>query len=205
MRPLSLLRLTALLGLSILSRLSTVSADNPDTNAPSNPVPSITPVATNATTVTNSLVIPPEADWKSLPPHPRLFANAARWEELRHQITNDPVSMQLFEIQKKSADFLLTQPPVAFVKIGIRMLESMRQSLYRIETLASVARLTGDRRYVDGALVEMRGLASLPNWNPSHFLDVAEASMALAIGYDWLYQDLSPEDRALCELSLIHI
>lgn len=32
-------------------------------------------------------------------------------------------------------------------------------------------------------------------WNPSHFLDVAEMTGGLAIGYDWLYDDLSPESR----------
>jgi hypothetical protein len=29
-----------------------------------------------------------------------------------------------------------------------------------------------------------------------HFLDVAEMTMAVAIGYDWLYDDLSPASRA---------
>jgi len=178
----------AIISLSLGFYASTVSAADPAINAGLNP---------------SIGALPPEEAWKSLPAHPRLFADAARWGELRNQIVADPVSAQLFKIQKQSADFLLTQPPVVFVKEGMRMLESMRQSLYRIGTLASVARLTGDRRYVDRALVEMRALASLKSWNPSHFLDVAEASMALAIGYDWLYQDLSPEDRALCEGALL--
>jgi hypothetical protein len=41
-------------------------------------------------------------------------------------------------------------------------------------------------------------MAAMPDWNPSHFLDTAEMTMAMAVGYDWLYQELPPEVRALC-------
>jgi len=36
--------------------------------------------------------------------------------------------------------------------------------------------------------------AAFPDWNPAHFLDVAEMSFAVAIGYDWLYSQLAPEN-----------
>ena len=39
-------------------------------------------------------------------------------------------------------------------------------------------------------------MAGYDNWNPEHFLDVAEMTMALSIGYDWLYEVLSPKNRA---------
>ena len=38
--------------------------------------------------------------------------------------------------------------------------------------------------------------AAFPDWNPSHFLDVAEMTLALAVGYDWLFDALSAADRA---------
>jgi hypothetical protein len=41
----------------------------------------------------------------------------------------------------------------------------------------------------------MLAAAAFSDWNPSHFLDVAEMTAALAIGYDWLYDDLSKESR----------
>jgi len=147
--------------------------------------------------------LPAEPAWQSLPAHPRLFANAQKWEQLRARISTDAVSGQLFEIQRLSADSILGQPPVALVREGRRLLTPMRQAIHNISILASVARLTGERRYVDRALLEMRAIASLEDWNPTHYLDTSEGAMALAIGYDWLYQDLSQADRQLCEEALL--
>ena len=42
---------------------------------------------------------------------------------------------------------------------------------------------------------EMLAAASFTDWNPSHFLDVSEMSMGLAIGYDWLFNELLPDSR----------
>ena len=41
------------------------------------------------------------------------------------------------------------------------------------------------------------------DWNPSHFLDVAEMTNALAIGYDWLYDYLTPEERKTIREAII--
>lgn len=53
----------------------------------------------------------------------------------------------------------------------------------------------------------MLAVAAFKDWNPSHYLDVAEMTHALAVGYDWLYAELSPESRAtirtaICEKGL---
>jgi hypothetical protein len=53
------------------------------------------------------------------------------------------------------------------------------------------------------AVQELRVAAAFPDWNPSHFLDVAEMTHALAIGYDWRYADLSPEDRAAIRRAIV--
>src|SRR6266851_4042147 len=63
--------------------------------------------------------------------------------------------------------------------------------------LALVYRISGETKYLERAVTELRAAAAFPDWNPSHFLDVAEMTHAFAIGYDWLFHDLSPEDRAL--------
>jgi hypothetical protein len=70
-----------------------------------------------------------------------------------------------------------------------------------------MARLTGDARYSDRAIVEMRAVSAFQDWNPSHFLDTAEMTLGVAIGYDWLYEQLSADDRitiarAILELGL---
>lgn len=142
-------------------------------------------------------------DWTQLKAHPRLFATADGWTRLRAQLATDPVSARLFSFLRADADALLDKPPVALVKEGRRLLEPVRAAQGRIFRLALVARLTGDARYVRRATAEMLHLAVAPDWNPSHFLDAAEASLALGTGYDWLHDELSPADRTLIADAII--
>jgi hypothetical protein len=41
----------------------------------------------------------------------------------------------------------------------------------------------------------MQTVAEFQDWNPDHFLDTAEMTAGMALGYDWLYDRLSPETR----------
>ena len=50
---------------------------------------------------------------------------------------------------------------------------------------------------------EMVSVCSFGDWNPSHFLDVGEMTMAVAIGYDWLFDKLSPETRRVVRESIL--
>ncbi|MCX5655526.1 MAG: heparinase II/III family protein, partial [Planctomycetota bacterium] len=53
------------------------------------------------------------------------------------------------------------------------------------------------------AAKELEAAAAFHDWNPSHFLDTAEMSCALGIGYDWLYDYLSKEQRATVRKALM--
>ena len=64
-------------------------------------------------------------------------------------------------------------------------------------------RIGGDRRYADRAIREMLTAAAFDDWNPSHFLDTAEMTHALAVGYDWLYDVLTPEQRATIRKAIV--
>ena len=59
------------------------------------------------------------------------------------------------------------------------------------------------RRFADRAIKEMLTAARFPDWNPSHFLDTAEMSHALGIGYDWLYDELSEEEKTTIRQALV--
>jgi hypothetical protein len=60
--------------------------------------------------------------------------------------------------------------------------------------------LGNDTAFADRAIKEMVHVSSdCKDWNPSHFLDVAEMTHAVAIGYDWLYDRISASDRKIIE------
>src|SRR5512133_2373514 len=97
-------------------------------------------------------------------------------------------------ILDKSED-ILALPPVERILIGRRLLDKSREALKRIYYLSYSYRKTGDTRFLNRAEQEMLAVAGFSDWNPSHFLDVAEMTMAVAIGYDWLYDNLSEQSR----------
>jgi hypothetical protein len=145
---------------------------------------------------------PSDAAWSSLPPHPRLFATAAQWQELRQRLAAqpDPITARLFALVRTRAEAILREPPVVIRQrdrgaLSGTMLEPAREFQRRVLALAAMARLTGEARFHDRALVELRILAALPDWNPAVFLDTAEATLAVAVGFDWLHDRLPPADR----------
>ena len=46
-------------------------------------------------------------------------------------------------------------------------------------------------------------MCEFPDWNPSHFLDTAEMSNAVGVGYDWLYDYLDEPTRKKVREALI--
>jgi hypothetical protein len=64
--------------------------------------------------------------------------------------------------------------------------------------------MTGEPKFADRAQKEMLNLAAFEDWNPTHFLDVAEMTMAMSIGYDWLYNELSPENKTIIQEAILN-
>jgi hypothetical protein len=135
--------------------------------------------------------------------HPRLIAHDDDIQRLRQITTTDPVARDWLGKVRDRGTRLLGEPPVQHKVIGPRMLTQSRNALERVYTWALLYRLEGDRRFADRARSELLTVAAFRDWNPSHFLDVAEMAHAVAIGYDWLYDVLPPDDRVVVRRSLI--
>jgi hypothetical protein len=134
---------------------------------------------------------------KATPPpkHPRLFWTAKDEAGVRERINSDRQVKAVWEAVHVTADEMLTEPPVVYRKDGRRLLGRSREALSRMMHLGFAFRLTGDKRYAGRAMAEMKAMAAMTNWNPAHFLDTAEMTLAMAVGYDWFYDQLSPELR----------
>jgi hypothetical protein len=131
---------------------------------------------------------------ESLAPHPRLLLTQARLEEIKRAIAADPTLDAVWQIARAQADRALEAPPLERRLEGRRLLAVSRECLGRVMHLAFAYRVTGERKYLDGAVRQMVTVAAFEDWNPSHFLDVAEMTAALAIGYDWLGDKLNEAD-----------
>ncbi len=137
------------------------------------------------------------------PGHPRLLFDDAQLAAALAAARTDPVRAQLHARILEEATAILPQKPIARVLIGPRLLDKSRACVARVLTCAMAYRLTGDARFAARAEEEMRAAAAFSDWNPSHFLDVAEMSFALAMGYDWLYPHLSAGGRATIRRALL--
>ncbi len=127
--------------------------------------------------------------------HPRLFADADGFARIKARIETDELMKLAAEHVRAVADMMVPLPPSERIKQGKRLLTVSRTALYRIATLAMAYRLYGNKAHLDRAVVEMRAVCAFEDWNPSHFLDVGEMSLAVAVGYDWLYNDLDEATR----------
>jgi len=132
---------------------------------------------------------------RPIPPHPRLFITNKQLTEIQSKIKTQPLLNIFYQAMLTKADDILEQPPVKRVKTGRRLLSVSRRCLDRVIHLSAAYRFTGKTAYLKRAEKEMLSAAAFSDWNPSHFLDVAEMTAALAIGYDWLYDSLSNSTR----------
>ena len=135
--------------------------------------------------------------------HPCLFADAADFAALKRNATTDPLMRAALDRILYDADLMLTRRPNKRKLEGRRLLGVSRSVLYRVSTLAMAYRLGGNPAHRDRCATELMAAAAFTDWNPSHFLDVAEMSLALAIGYDWLYHDLAPDTREILAEALM--
>jgi oligo-alginate lyase len=146
---------------------------------------------------------PLETCVRALGPAPRLFASAADWLNLRMRIQSDPTSATIHRATRARADALLTGPLLVHTKAGNRRLTSARLFQSRIIDLATVARLGDDPRYAARAREELLAVAAMPDWGQTHYLDVAEYALGVAIGLDWLHDSLSAAERDTLAQALI--
>lgn len=134
--------------------------------------------------------------------HPRLLLTDDDLERLRGVIHEVPQAHRLYTDLARDADRLLSAAPLDARSLGTRASSTPRHAIDRIYTLALLYRLDRKRPYLDRAVKEMRNLAAFHDWNPTRFLDTAEITHAMAIGYDWLYEALSPDDRLLVRTAI---
>ena len=150
-------------------------------------------------------------------PHPRLLvSNQERGQDegysthyeyslkdLQRCVGGNPVARQADSVIVAFCDAVLDKPPVTRKMIGRRLLHTSRAALKRIFWLGYTYRVHGGDAYARKAIDEMLAVSAFSDWNPAHFLDVGEMTTAVAIGYDWLYDKMTPRERKTVARAII--
>ncbi|MGQ1946166.1 heparinase II/III domain-containing protein [Geofilum sp. OHC36d9] len=136
----------------------------------------------------------------TIPEHPRIAFN----KQLFHDTENLPDHViKLNKVLISTADEMLLLPAPEFKMLGRRLLPVSRRYLKRVGYLSYAYQLTNDKKYLDKAEELLLKASSFQTWNPDLFLDVAEMTMAMSIGYDWLYNDLPNETKEIVKQAIL--
>lgn len=138
------------------------------------------------------------------PEHPRLLLTSndfALLQSARGAATGETAA--IVERADAAARLALEQPLLAYEKTGRRLLSVSREAFRRICLWGFAYRMSGDKVFAERAEREMLNLAAFTDWNPSHFLDVAEMTAAMALGYDWLHDALPARSRAIIRRAIV--
>lgn len=140
--------------------------------------------------------------------HPRLLMTEDRFKWIRNELAKgeagDEYVAKLCAAIQGQANGYLKAPPLKYeLRDGVRLLYVTAEIETRIMNLALAYNIFGDERYAVRARQEMLAAANFKDWHPWHFLDTGNMTVALAMGYDWLYNWLDEGDKELIRNAII--
>ncbi len=135
--------------------------------------------------------------------HPRLMLLKGEETQIKELIASDAMWKKMHDVIIGECNVIITKPELERVMTGRRLLGTSRELLRRVFFLSYGYRMTANKRYLEKAEKEMLAVSRFTDWNPSHFLDVAEMTMGVAIGYDWLFNELSENTRKTIKQAIV--
>ena len=136
--------------------------------------------------------------------HPRIMATADDFARLREEVKTDLYKKAWYEQLLTLADYLVeenTEPVKYELRDGVRLLFVARDVLCNMHTLGMAYQLTGEQKYADRAWVDLKAVSEFKDWYAIP-LDPAEFSAAVAIGYDWMYEAFTTQQREMIEKAM---
>lgn len=134
---------------------------------------------------------------------PRLILTPAIEQQLKAKLKTDAPAQAFYRAIKADATAILQKPLLEHKLQGRRLLSVSREMVSRMGTLCLVYRIDKEPTVLKRINQELTTVCSFPDWNPSHFLDVAEMSFAVALAIDWAGSFLPAATVAAAKTALI--
>ncbi|QBN17868.1 heparinase II/III family protein [Flavobacterium nackdongense] len=122
--------------------------------------------------------------------HPRLFLKAGEEAQIQSLINSSTEHKKSHDYIIKTADEFLTAPTIVKPANATRVLAEARKAVEEIFYLSYAYRMTGQTKYLTQGEKVINDVCNWDNWI-TYSLDTSEMTFAVALGYDWLYNDLS--------------
>ncbi|MBR3934758.1 MAG: discoidin domain-containing protein [Clostridia bacterium] len=129
--------------------------------------------------------------------HPRVGVTANTFKNIKEQYDAGGIMKKWGDDIIFKADSYLKQPlPVMNKSKTNQELLLIPQAMKdRIEDLSVAYYITGNMDYVNRVYAELENASKFPDWNTEHYLNTAEYITAFAVGYDWLYNLWTDEQK----------
>ncbi|HUW34244.1 MAG TPA: heparinase II/III family protein, partial [Planctomycetota bacterium] len=132
--------------------------------------------------------------------HPRVLLTDDRLQELKRLAGEDAALKTAADGIITLAGLYLDKPPVT----DSTDWNQWRETTARTFATAFAWRWTGDEKYLKMARETLLTAAAFDDWyEKRQFLDTSEMTLALAVGYDWLYPALADADREVIRTAII--
>lgn len=132
--------------------------------------------------------------------HPRVTATEDDFIRLRREIKENEHKARWYKKLIEYCDSLKDAPTLRYeLRDGVRLLYVSWDLQRYAVTLALAYKLTGDKKYFDYAWRHLKACAEMPDWNPSHHIDVGTLAYGYAIAYDWFYDVMTDEQKRIME------
>lgn len=128
--------------------------------------------------------------------HPRVLANRAEFDHMVDKVNSNPVMKTEYnQLVNKAGKWMKRGELEYKLEGGYALLDVSRELVERVRTYATLYMITDDDIWAQRTWHELETCMNFPDWNPYHFLDVGEMAYGFAVGYDWLYDWLSEEQK----------
>ncbi len=136
--------------------------------------------------------------------HPRILFTNDSMGKLRVHIRENSFMKESWQEVLKLADQYVASEETKYCKERHRLLGQCRKVEMAAICLGLAWQVTGDPIYAERLWKEIYYCCKVwPDWNSYHFLDTGEASMGVAIAYDWLYSYWTPEQKEIMEHAIL--
>ncbi len=134
---------------------------------------------------------------------PRLILTPKIEKGLKEKLKSDPLVQAYYGYLQNEAIKILEEPLLKRELTGFRLLSVSRRMAERMGVLCMVYRIDKDPKILERIDEELQAVCAFLDWNPQHFLDVAEMSFAVALALDWVGNGLPDKTVELAKSSLI--
>ncbi len=136
--------------------------------------------------------------------HPYLVGTQSDFDRIVSLKETDPEIAAWYSAIEKKGDAYLTTAATAYnissgaLSTNVYGAAVTLAFLYRTQT-----NVVKRQAYAERCMYFMKAAASYPDWNPQKLLNIGEIGRGIAIGYDWLYDWMTEEQKTIIRNALI--